>query len=50
MTVHLNEYDKLEWLQVARVLKPSLTEEEYDEMWADFQRCKEEHLKSKGLN
>lgn len=45
----LNEFDKAEWFDVARKLKPDLTPEEYDLMWDDFQRAKAEHERTKGL-
>jgi len=34
--VQLNEFSKDEWWDVARILSPDLSREEYDEMWADF--------------
>lgn len=38
----MDELDKIEWFDVARKLKPGLTEEEYERLWADFQRAKRE--------
>lgn len=46
----LDEFDKDEWLRVARALKPGLTQADYDEMWARFQREKAEHERLRGLN
>lgn len=33
---HLNEFDKDEWLDIARVLRPDITEDEFEDMWAEF--------------
>jgi hypothetical protein len=33
----LDEYDKREWFDVMQQFRPSLTEEEFDIMWAEFQ-------------
>jgi hypothetical protein len=38
--VPLHEYNKLEWFDVARALKPGLTETEYDRMWTAFVSAK----------
>lgn len=38
--VCLNEFDKEEWFDVARALKPGLPREEYEEMWKRFQADK----------
>lgn len=46
----LDEYDKAEWFDVARKLKPGLSEAEYEAMWADFQRFKADHQRQRGLN
>ena len=32
----LTEYTKDEWFSVARLLKPGLTREDYESMWARF--------------
>ena len=45
----LNEYDKNEWFDIARKLRPGLTEREYEEMWRLFIEAKEEHERKKGL-
>lgn len=36
----LDEFTKEEWWDVAKKLKPGLTEEEYDDMWDRFQEAK----------
>jgi hypothetical protein len=46
----LDEYDKREWFDVARKLKPGLTEAEYDGMWERFIAMKAEHERLKGLS
>jgi hypothetical protein len=45
----LNEYDRTEWFDTARKLKPDLSEEEYAAMWDRFQAAKAEHERTKGL-
>lgn len=40
MTVHLNEFDKLEWWDVCRSVRPDITEAEFDRMWSEFQKLK----------
>lgn len=37
----LNEYDKLEWRDVARRLRPKWTDEEFDTAWAEFATLKD---------
>lgn len=44
MSEPLNLYDKTEWWDVVRVLKPGLTVEEYEEMWEEFRELKAAHL------
>ena len=34
--VRLDEFDRTEWFDVARALKPGLTEQEYGAMWDEF--------------
>jgi hypothetical protein len=46
----LNEHDKTEWFDIAKTLRPGLTESEYDAMWARFQQAKCDHERSKKLN
>lgn len=48
--IQLNEYDKLEWLDVAKVLKPSLTNKEYEEMWEEFVAFKKAYLAKLKIN
>lgn len=48
--VRLNEYDKDEWLDIARKFKPDLTDAEYDAMWDRFCAYKREHERQKRLN
>lgn len=49
-TTRLHEYTKDEWFDIARKLKPGLSEAEYDVMWNDFQIAKAEHIRKRGLN
>lgn len=46
----LNEYDRIEWFDVARRLRPDLGEAEFERMWADFCRMKEARAVSKSNN
>lgn len=46
-TQRVDEYTKDEWFSVVRQLKPGLTRDEYEVMWADFQRAKAEHYRQK---
>jgi hypothetical protein len=48
--VRLNELDKDEMWDVARVLKPGVTREEFEEMWAEFCEMKDEHERRKALS
>ena len=34
--VRLDEFDKDEWRDVARILCPGLTDEQFDVMWEEF--------------
>jgi hypothetical protein len=45
----LDEYDKTEWFDVCRLLRPGLTEAEYTKLWDEFQERKAEHERTKGL-
>lgn len=36
----LHEYTKDEWRDVARNVRPDLSDEEFDRMWDDFQEMK----------
>lgn len=47
--MRLDEFTKDEWFSVARVLKPGLSREEYEKMWADFVKEKAAHEKKKSL-
>lgn len=38
--VRLDEYDADEWFDVARMFNPELRREEFDVMWAEFERLK----------
>lgn len=38
--VRLNEYDRTEWWDMARRFMPGVTEEEFEVMWAEFQKMK----------
>lgn len=48
-TAALNELDKEEMWDVSRVLKPEITREEYDQLWASFIKDKEAHEREKAL-
>jgi hypothetical protein len=43
MSVRLDEFTKNEWLDVARKLKPDLSDQEYDKMWDEFLEAKVKH-------
>lgn len=49
MTTRLDEFDKTEWLAVARQIKPGMTEKDYAQMWHRFVAAKAEHVRKKGL-
>ena len=38
--VHLREYDRVEWYDILKQLKPELTQEEFDESWDELQEIK----------
>jgi hypothetical protein len=38
--LHLQEYDEREWRDVAREVRPDLTDEEFAAMWDEFQEQK----------
>lgn len=48
--VRLNELDKEEMRLVSRKLRPDWTDEQFDEMWADFCAMKAEHLRKQALH
>lgn len=33
---HLDEYDRTEWWDVCKKLRPDISEEEFNEMWEEF--------------
>ena len=37
----LDEFDKAEWFDVTKRVRPSLSQSEFDELWAKFQRAKQ---------
>lgn len=37
----LNEFTREEWFDVVRTLKPDLSEEQFEELWDDFQQMKQ---------
>ena len=43
--VRLDEYDKQDWFDVCKQLRPGLTWEEYGPLWDEFQRLKVLHAK-----
>ncbi|MGB3749408.1 MAG: hypothetical protein WA961_14505 [Rhodanobacter sp.] len=46
----LNEYTKAEWFDVGRRLKPDLTWEEFETMWADHCAKKAERERARKLH
>jgi hypothetical protein len=45
----LDEFDREEWWDVARKLRPDWTREQFDAEWDDFQRSKAERQRSMEL-
>lgn len=41
---------KLEFFDVARILKPGLSWKQYSRMWKDFMKFKADHLRRKKLH
>lgn len=41
MSTKLTEYTKDEWRSVVHLLRPGLSEEEYDKMWDEFLLAKQ---------
>lgn len=44
MSQRLDEFDKAEWRDVARILRPDWTEDDFEDAWREFtemKRCKE---------
>jgi hypothetical protein len=39
----LDEFNRDEWYDVARILRPDWTEEDFDREWKEFQAAKAEH-------
>lgn len=46
----LDEYDKVEWYDVMRKVKPELTWDEYCVVWNDFVQFKTEHQRKTIVN
>jgi len=46
----LHEFDKVEWFDVCKRMKPGLTWEEYEPIWDAFQADKEARQKRQGLS
>jgi hypothetical protein len=46
----LNEFDKEEWFDVCRQLKPGLSRLQYEKEWAKFQAFKAAHEKKMSLH
>ena len=42
----LHEYDRNEWFDIVRRLRPDIEEKEFDRMWAEFCLLKELRAKS----
>jgi len=45
-TTLLHEYDRNEWFDIVRRVRPDLKEAEFDRLWAEFCRMKEQRTKS----
>lgn len=45
----LNEFEKEEWRDVARLFRPDWTEEDFDREWIEFQTMKAERLAKRRL-
>ena len=45
-----HEFTKIEWWDVCRRLVPTLTWEEYEEIWQGFLACKEAHARKDHQN
>lgn len=43
--LRLDHFDKEEWFDFARRLKPGLTDDEYEQMWGRFCTAKAEHAR-----
>lgn len=50
MTARLDEFDKDEWREVVRLVRPDWTDEQFDEAWDDFQRMKAERQRRLALS
>ncbi len=48
-TTNLAEFDKTEWFDVCKRLKPGLTEDEYEAMWVEYVAMKHQWQKNKEL-
>lgn len=48
-SAYLNEFDKTEWFDMMRKLRPDVTREEFDKVWSEFQTDKAEHYRKQGL-
>lgn len=46
----LDEFDKVEWFDVAKGFRPELTWEEFEVMWEGFMKMKREHERQEKLN
>lgn len=46
----LTEFDKFEWRDICRALRPGITDTEFDELWAAFQQDKAERVRSRAMN
>lgn len=46
----LNEFDKDEWFDGMKRIRPELKREDFESVWARFQRDKAEHRRKLGLS
>lgn len=46
----INEFDREEWWDVARRVRPDLAREDYDRMWDEFQQEKAERQRRQALH
>lgn len=48
--VRLDCYDKEEWWDVCRRVRPDMTREQYDKDWDEFVKTKAERERQRGMN
>lgn len=48
-SVSLNEFDRNEWYDVYRLMKPNGTRQEFEIAWKEFQELKAAHLENRNV-